>query len=173
MPSSPSSRPLSADLIRAYWQTRYCVFPPGQTPWILRAGLCQSAFDLWLAETLGQSCWCVITAWNPSSEQREPALNGAANAALTAQIEAAGYLWLPAQGEPEAGDWPPEASLWVAGLGAEDACDWGRQYGQNAVLWGRLGEAAQLLACATGAVLPFPAEPNADAPLAHSPPHLP
>ena len=51
------------------------------------------------------------------------------------------------QGVPDAADWEPEISLLVLGIGREQAVAIGRDFGQLAIVCGRPGGVAELVAC--------------------------
>jgi ADP-ribosyl-[dinitrogen reductase] hydrolase len=104
------------------------------------------ALDALLAERRAQS-WCFITASNPRSEVLGTELNRARNEELRRALDA---LALPARfdgdGRSQDGTWT-EASVLALGVGRELAVGLGRDFGQNAVVWGRSGGAAELLDC--------------------------
>ena len=60
----------------------------------------------------------------------------------------AGLPVLEGAGVGTGGDWPPEPSFLVLGIGAEAAVDIGRAFGQVAIVVGRRGEPARLRFCA-------------------------
>ncbi len=56
-----------------------------------------------------------------------------------------GLAALEGSGQGDAGDWPPEPSRLVLGIGEADAIALGRLFEQNAVLAGVRGQAARLV----------------------------
>ncbi|WP_245872860.1 DUF3293 domain-containing protein [Deinococcus planocerae] len=77
--------------------------------------------------------WAVVTAWNPGGRRARNEDNARAGADLLARVTAAGLSPLPAlNGE---GEWEEEALI-VPGATLRQATDWGREFGQAAVLWG-------------------------------------
>jgi hypothetical protein len=74
----------------------------------------------------------LLTACNPHSRQRTAAANAAAMARLGTQLATRGLPLLAARGVDPAGEWPPEESLLVLGLGTAEAAATARAFGQAA-----------------------------------------
>ncbi|RMH03280.1 MAG: DUF3293 domain-containing protein [Planctomycetota bacterium] len=117
----------------------------------------------------------LITAWNPGSEERPLPWNEAANARLLRALIRAGQRWAPAFGASLPGTTPPwrEEGFAVLGLDRAEACAWGRDWGQRAVVHLTPAGAAELLFCAEETAVachyrPLPAEEILD-PAAVSP----
>lgn len=91
--------------------------------------------------------WAFITAWNPRSVPQPPALNEASNRALEQALEAGAHPVFGGRGIGRDAAWEPEASFLVLGISQDEALRLGRRFGQHAIVAGRLGEAAALLAC--------------------------
>ena len=53
---------------------------------------------------------------------------------LQQRLAALAFDCWPGLGRDPGGEWPPEESLFVPGLGLDAACLHGRYYGQNAIL---------------------------------------
>jgi hypothetical protein len=137
-----------AALKRAYRNTRYVVDAPGGAI-VIRIGERCPALEAWLAAE-GVACWAFVTAWNPQSKILTNKNNDLRNSALCAELCAAGYRWFAGRGVADAGDWPPEESVLVAGLDAQAAVALGARHGQHAVVTGNAGECAVLRWCAGG-----------------------
>ena len=88
----------------------------------------------------------LITAWNPNSEERELGWNQAANAQLLEAIVTARLAWAPAWGASLPGVTPEwkEHGFALFGLERETAAEWGRRWGQRALVW-LDAEASELL----------------------------
>jgi len=91
--------------------------------------------------------WAYLTAHNPRGLRADPAANAAAQARLEAELAAAGRPFLRGASLGDGGDWPPEPSLLVLGLARAEALALARRYGQEALVTGRCGEAAELVFC--------------------------
>ena len=102
-----------------------------------------------LLERLGATEWAYITAWNPQSQAVSHAQNGIAQEQLKQCLRAHGLHFYQGDGIPDAGDWTPERSVWVAGIGRQDAIDIGGQFGQTAIVVGTNGGVAELVYCLT------------------------
>jgi len=91
----------------------------------------------------------LITAWNPGSVELPLAANEAANGRLLRSLVAAGVPWTPAFGSSLPGSSPAwrEEGYALHGLDRSQACLWGREWGQRAVVWLAPGS-AELLFCA-------------------------
>jgi hypothetical protein len=132
-------------LRKAYFQTAYVVRAP-QGVHALRIGARHRAFDAELASA-GVKCWAFVTAWNPGSLPRSAEENSRAQAELVRTLSELDLRAWPGEGKADAGGWREE-SLCVLGLEAPSAVALGRRFGQLAVVVGRVGEPAQLLAIA-------------------------
>ena len=108
----------------------------------------------------------LITAWNPDSEERSREWNEQANAALAAALVAAAEDFEDSWGAslPTVEPGWKEHGFAVYGWTREEARDWGRRYGQRAVVY-LDGESAELIFCEQGwavvcGVRRFPDEPR-------------
>lgn len=133
----------TSELDAAYRATTYRVFLPGCGA-DLRVGAASAVLNQWL-ETAGCEQFAIITAYNPGSLARSEAVNAASQSQLEGDLLESGFLVLPAQNIPDAGDWPVEESCFVAGISAAEACALGGDYGQNAVICGGPDGVARLL----------------------------
>lgn len=92
-------------------------------------------------------CWAFITACNPGSLPLAPPENERRQEALRRRLEELGFAPFPGMGVGTGGDWPPEASYLVLRMPPEQAAGLGRELGQNAIVVGSRGRAAELLWC--------------------------
>jgi hypothetical protein len=112
---------------------------------VLRVGAEHPLLDT--ALTLrGYIAWGFLTAWNPGAKAQALRRNESLHRELGALLDALGHPRLPAVGLAEDQRWFEE-SLFVPGLSRDDARELGRRFGQQAVLWGHVGGAAELLWC--------------------------
>lgn len=135
-------------LLQAYRRTRYLVEDPrtGGILWDLGVGESCPALDAWLEER-GLGSWAYLTAWNPGSVLLGDAENRRRQEELRRELRELGMLFLEGEGRGEDGSWAPERSCWVPGIEREQALELATRWGQNAILFGRLGEVAELCWC--------------------------
>ena len=123
---------VSAHLIRAYEATDYWVLEP--VPFTMKIG--KSSMPLAdLCRRFGSRSACVITAWNPRSEEHSDAENDAAQRRLIAELDKVGLRHFPAFGADPTEKWKGEASLLVLGAAQATVEEFGRRYGQNCIVW--------------------------------------
>ena len=127
---------IEAHLLTAYRNTTYRVFFTGEQVDI-RIGCRHPRLD----QLLGRQSWAFITADNPAS------IVAGDNAAHRLQLaeRLSNHDCHPGLGLPDAGDWPPEESLLVAGMQESEARQVGLEFGQHAVLCGDAGMPARLV----------------------------
>lgn len=132
-------------LTRAYEATSYrATCPEGEV--VLRIGRCCELLDRLLARA-GSACWAFVSAANPGSIQLAPEENARRHAHLLAVLEEGGMAVFPGTGEPDHPGWPAEPSVLVLGIDRSAAMALGRRFGQNAIVFGRIGEPASLVWC--------------------------
>ncbi|BCS35947.1 hypothetical protein TBR22_A51820 [Luteitalea sp. TBR-22] len=130
-------------LLEAYRRAEYRVADRGYTftlridalSWPLRA----------VHASFGVDRSAYITAWNPGSVPTDRAINEAAQASLTADVEALGLHWLRGEGVDPSGSWPGEPSLLVLGLREPEARALAARYGQVAILYASSDATPRLL----------------------------
>ena len=133
---------VSPALIQAYEQTNYRVLvPPAFT---MKIGKPSRELGELYSRTATNTA-CVITAWNPRSEEQSHAENDAAQARLTADLDKAGLRHLPALGTDPAEKWKGEVSLLVLDASRETVEELGRKYGQNCIVWAEADAVPRLI----------------------------
>lgn len=132
-----------ASLDQAYQQTLYEVFAKDATIQ-LRVNSRNTALDRLLLQHKVVA-GALITAHNPYSQPLSLQDNHQRNQTLVNTLQAMGLPTLPAVGRDESGHWPPEKSLFVLGISRTNAIDLGRQFEQNAILYGELAQPVELL----------------------------
>ena len=133
-------------LVTAYMATDYVVALPGEDV-VLRVG---ETTPPRLARELGSEgaeCWAFVTAWNPGSRVLDDHENQRRQAELVAALGEAGWRAWPGEGRGRDGLWPPEASVLIPGMDPAEAREWGRRFGQHAVVIGRTKGVATLAWC--------------------------
>jgi hypothetical protein len=132
-------------LKRAYCATCYGVRLPGGGV-ILRVGKSAPRLDRWLAGRR-DSCWSLLTAWNPGGRLRPEARNRACQNSLARLLSRHGAPFFPGMNHAPSRHWPCEPTWFVPALDREAALRLARHFGQNAFLWGRMGKAVELVWC--------------------------
>ncbi|MGH7389680.1 MAG: DUF3293 domain-containing protein [Candidatus Rokuibacteriota bacterium] len=95
----------------------------------------------------GVTTWTYVTAFNPRSMPLPAEENWARQRELERSVAELGLVSYPGEGIADDGRWPPEPSLLVLGIGRNDAVRLGQQFGQLAVVYGELGQEAELVVC--------------------------
>lgn len=125
------------DLFEQYRGSRYEVFTADGVI-VLRHGECSPALDALIAPARE---WAFITAWNPGSRRLAPEENARRQRELLGAVRQPSW-----KGEGKGDGWSEESVL-IAGIARADALALGRRFGQLAILAGRAGEAAEVVAC--------------------------
>jgi hypothetical protein len=132
-------------LLEAYRRTRFVAnTPKGRLS--LRVGRRCGELDDLLASH-GVTTWVYVTAFNPRSIPLPAEENWARQRELERSVAKLGLVWYPGEGIADDGRWPPEPSLLVLGIVRNDAVRLGQQFGQLAVVYGELGQEAELVVC--------------------------
>ena len=130
-----------ARLVAAYRQTTFSADTSvGEVQ--IRPGGSSKALDRLLAEADVES-WAHITACNPGSRSLSDEENLQRNDELRRSLEAGGLRYFPGAGRGDDG-WT-EPGFLVLGLSREDACSFGAEFGQNAIVFGVRGQPAELV----------------------------
>ena len=121
------------ELVTAYRATEYRV-TSSTHPFVLRIGRrSEDLADLFVQT--GKTGATFITAENPFSQTSTMQENAANQACLHHDLSAAGATILEGSGQGEDPAWPAEASYLAIGISREQACELGRKYRQNAIVW--------------------------------------
>lgn len=141
----PPAQPLPPSLVLAYLGSEYCVEPPGGGRCCFRVGAETAELDLLLSAHAPQTrAWTLITAWNPRSFLMPARENAQAQGRLARRLVELGLESWPGWG---AGEGWREDSLFVHGLGREEARWLGREFEQVAVVCGQPGGTVELVFC--------------------------
>ena len=130
---------ISTTLLEAYKATCYEILNPKIKIFI---GQENEELQTFLKENEIKS-WCFITAWNPYSKGLSKDENEELNIKLKNDLKP--YKIYAAHGKDSIGNWPPEASFFVANIDENDAIALGKKYQQNAFVYGILNEKAKLI----------------------------
>lgn len=132
-------------LLEAYRRTTFVAnTPKGRL--CLRVGQRCVELDDLLARQ-GMTTWAYVTAFNPGSVPLPAEENSVRQRGLEHSVAELGLASYPGEGIGDDGRWPPEPSLLVLGIGRNDAARLGRQFSQLAVVYGELGQEAELVVC--------------------------
>ena len=124
---------ISDALVAAYSATNYRVIS-ADSPFVLRLRLRSDELARLFVLT-GKQGATFITAENPFSQAVSAEENAASQARLKRDLTKLGATILEGAGEGQDPDWPAEASFLAIGLSRAQACDLGRKYRQNAIVW--------------------------------------
>ena len=113
---------------------------------VIRIGELCPALDQLLEENAAAS-WAFLTAWNPYSQQLADEENTARQNLLIEELNSRGMTYFHGAGEDPNGEWPPEESVLIFGIELDEAIALAKRFEQNAIVFGRLGEAARLIWC--------------------------
>ena len=91
--------------------------------------------------------WAYITAYNPGSRLLSGEENVRRQQALVQAVQDRGLTFFEGESVLDAAAWPPEPSLLILGISPDEARALGRQFGQLAIIVGRLDQPARLMAC--------------------------
>lgn len=136
---------INSKLLKAYQDTRFIISArDGEIT--LRIGEASEQLDTLLREYGAKSC-AFITAWNPGSIRLADRENEKRQGALIEEARRRGYALLTGRGVGTDGNWPPEDSILIIGIGRDDATEIGRFFGQLCIVYSEHGSPAELLLC--------------------------
>lgn len=138
-----SGAEVPAELVEAYKRTQYHAFA-GSGEIVLRIGE-PSRDAAQLIQAAGASGGAFITAENPFSEQLTEAENAVRQDQLREDLVKLGASVIEGAGQGDDPSWPAEASYAVIGISREQACELGRKYQQNAIVWFDAGGTPELI----------------------------
>jgi hypothetical protein len=136
---------MNPELFEAYKNTTYRVYlPHGEMD--IRIGVMNPLLQELLLSNNVES-WAFITAYNPYSVMQNADVNNILNTQLEDYLLGKRYLFFKGMGVGDDDLWEPEASFMVLNIGKEDAIKLGRQFKQNAIVTGVIGNSAELIDC--------------------------
>ena len=127
------------NLLDAYKTTRYTVYAPSMV--IELSKTCQPLDDILVVHKASE--WAFITAWNPRSDVLTDVENHQRHLQLKEMVR--DYYTLEGEGIGVNPAWKPERSWLIIGISKERAVGIGRDFEQNAIVYGTLNEPAELL----------------------------
>lgn len=138
---------MNPELFEAYKNTTYRVYLPlGEID--IRIGVMNPLLqELLLSNNVAS--WAFITACNPYSVMQNADVNTLLNTQLERYLLEKQYLFFKGMGVGNDDSWEPEASFMVLNIGKEDAIKLARQFKQNAIVVGVIGNLPELIDCLT------------------------
>ena len=139
---------MNAALLAAYRRTTFTASTPSGTLSIRIGQFSIGVDDLCSAHS--ETTWAYVTAFNPGSVLLSQEENRKRQRELERVVTAQGFPFYSGEGIAGGGGWPPERSLLIVGMGRAAAVRLGQCFGQCAVVYGEVGQQAELLVCETG-----------------------
>ena len=131
------------DLMSDYSATTYKVYLDNEITIDLVVDELNKDLDTFLASQ-GCKSYAFITAWNPFSEKVDAEQNEIANTSLKKDLDQ--FMVFDGMGIPaQPSEWEAEASFFILGISKEEAEELGKKYEQNAIVFGKFGEAPILI----------------------------
>ena len=127
------------DLISAYNKTKFHVFIPTI---VIEIGKRNEDLDT-LIKRDDQAEWAYITAYNPYSNELTDKENLKRQSLLLSKIS--DYKFYEGEGVGEDSTWKPERSILIVGITKNEAISLGREFEQNAIVYGKINEVPELI----------------------------
>lgn len=136
---------MNPELFEAYKNTTYRVYLPlGEID--IRIGVMNPLLQELLFRNNWES-WAFFTACNPYSILQDAGVNTLLNTQLEDYLSEKRYVFFKGMGVGDDDSWEPEASFMVLDIRKEDSIKLGRQFKQNAIVTGVIGNAPELINC--------------------------
>ena len=136
---------MNPELFETYKNTTYLVYSPiGEID--IRIGVMNPLLQQLLLNNSSES-WAFITACNPYSVMQNEDVNTLLNTQLEDYLSEKRYVFFKGMGVGDDNSWEPEASFMVLDIRKEDAIKLGRQFKQNAIVVGVIGNSPELIDC--------------------------
>ena len=136
---------MNPELFEAYKNTTYRVYLP-LSEIDIRIGVMNPLLQELLLSNHVES-WAFITAYNPYSVMQNADVNTLLNTQLENYLSEKRYVFFKGMGVGDDDSWEPEASFMVLDIRKEDAVKLGKQFKQNTIVVGVIGNAPQLVDC--------------------------
>ncbi len=130
---------ITNDLILAYTNTKFHVFIPAIA---IEIGKRNEELDA-LIKKDGQTEWAYLTAYNPYSKELSDKENLQRQSQLLSKISC--YKFYEGEGVGEDSTWKPERSILIVGITKNEAISLGREFEQNAIVYGTINEVPELI----------------------------
>lgn len=136
---------MNPELFEAYKNTTYRVYLP-LSEIDIRIGVMNPLLQELLFRNNSES-WAFITACNPYSVMQNEDVNTLLNTQLEDYLSEKRYVFFKGMGVGDDDLWEHEASFMVLDIRKEDAVKLGRQFKQNVIVTGVIGNAPELIDC--------------------------
>ena len=136
---------MNPELFEAYKNTTYRFYLP-LSEIDIRIGVMNPLLHELLFRNNSES-WAFITAYNPYSVMQDAGVNTLLNTQLEDYLSEKRYVFFKGMGVGDDDSWEAEASFMVLDIRKEDAIKLGRQFKQNAIVVGVIGNSAELIDC--------------------------
>lgn len=130
---------MEINILEFYQNTDYCVDGFNQP---INIGSISKEADKFLKENSIYE-WAYITAYNPLSISLSLNENERRNNELKTHLKK--YVIINGEGQDKSKLWPPEKSFFIGGISLENVKALACKFGQKAIVYGSLGNAAQLI----------------------------
>ena len=136
---------MNPELFEAYKNTTYRVYLPlGEIE--IRIGVMNLLLQEFMLSNNVES-WAFVTACNPYSVMQNADANTFLNTQLERYLSEKQYLFFKGMGVGDDDSWEAEASFMVLDIRKEDAVKLGKQFKQNAIVVGVIGNSPELIDC--------------------------
>ena len=123
-----------SDYLAAYLATDYWALSAPGGPFVIRVGqFSERLASHFRSQEVASALF--ITAYNPFSIPTPAGENELGQARLRSRLgNLTPVVWI-GEGRGRIGDWPPEPSFLALGIDYDTACAFGREFGQNAIIF--------------------------------------
>ena len=136
---------MNPELFEAYKNTTYRVYlTHGEID--IKIGIMNLLLHELLLSNNSES-WAFVTACNPYSVLQNADVNTFLNTQLEAYLLEKQYLFFKGMGVGDDDSWEAESSFMVLNIRKEDAVKLGKQFKQNAIVVGVIGNSPELIDC--------------------------
>lgn len=135
---------IDIELLEAYICTRYIVYSAKEDI-VIRIGNRHPTVDV-LVHDFPRREWAFITAYNPGSVILSKKENEERQNSLKKTVIDSGLSFIEGVGISDDGTWE-DLSIFIPGISLTGAKALGRQFGQNAIVYGMVGGKAELVEC--------------------------
>lgn len=131
-------------LYKAFLKISY-QFQAGDQSFTIKAAQTNTELDTFLRENR-EAKWAYITAWNTGAKQHSEEENAHFHQELIRYLQEnhPKSRFFEGQGVPADDNWQAETSLFIFKLERDQALKIGKRFNQQAILWGNVGEVAEL-----------------------------
>ena len=130
-------------VVQAYLNTIYAVKKPKLS---IKIGEINQPLNIFLIDN-NSFTWAFVSAFNPHSTILSDEENELRHSDLIQSVINLNFRYCEGEGIPPDDSWKAEKSLLILDIAKKDAIDLGKTYNQNAIVFGRLNQAPELVFC--------------------------